>query len=68
MKHPNLVWQVRSRDGRLVSCLLAPCRLSHAVVQYVDSIVCDVEEFDDLNAARERVRMLYLDAARHTAA
>ena len=59
MKHPNLIWEVRSPDGQLVSCLLAPCALTHTVVQYVDAIVSTVEEFDDLNAARARVHVLY---------
>jgi len=66
MKHPNLEWEVRSMDGRLVSCLLAPCALAHAVVQYVDEMVSTVEEFDDLNAARERVWVLFVDTARRT--
>lgn len=61
MKHPNLVWEVRSRDGRLMSCLLASGVLAHAVVRYVDEIVSSVEEFDDLAAAREHVRRLYTD-------
>lgn len=64
MKHPNVMWQVRAADGRLVSCLLASGASTHAVVRYVDEIVCDVEEFHDLDAARERVRALYADVAR----
>ncbi|MGH9257321.1 MAG: hypothetical protein ACRD3C_22405 [Vicinamibacterales bacterium] len=63
MTHPNLVWQVRSTDGRLVSCLLARCAQAHTVIQYVDEIIADVEEFDDVETARERVRALYQDTA-----
>jgi len=67
MKHPNLVWQVRSADGLLVSCLLVSEASTHSVIQYVDQTLCDVEEFADLQTARERVRRLYADAARRTA-
>lgn len=66
MKHPNLVWEVRGADGRLVSCLLVTGASTHVVVQYVDEIVFDVEEFADLKAARERVGILYADTARRT--
>lgn len=67
MKHPHLMWQVRSANGFLVSCLLVSDASTHSVIQYVDQTVCDVEEFNDLQAARERVRSLYVDAARRAA-
>jgi len=66
MKHPNLVWEARNSDGHLVSCLFVRGGSTHAVVQYVDEIVFDLEEFDDVKAAGERVGILYADTARRT--
>ena len=63
MKHPCLAWEVRRADGRLVSCLLVSGACTHAVVQYVDEIFSELEEFDDVKTARERVRTLYADVA-----
>jgi hypothetical protein len=63
MRHPNLVWQVRSGNGTVVSCFLAPSGLIHAVIRIVDDVVAEVEEFDDLETAQERVRALYADTA-----
>jgi hypothetical protein len=64
MKHPNLLWEVRCADGRVVSCLLESGASTHAVVQYVDEVVSNVEEFDDVRAARDRERALYTELAR----
>jgi hypothetical protein len=62
LKHPDLVWEVRADDGRLLSCLLASRPHVHVVVQYVDEIISSVDEFDDLNVAWECVRKLYVNA------
>ena len=68
MKHPNLIWEVRRADGRVMSCLLESGASTHTVVQYVDEMLSDVEEFNDLHAARERERTLYVEMARRTPA
>ena len=64
MKHPNLVWEVRRADGSVMSCLLESGASTHTVVKYVDGEFSDVEEFRNLRAARQRTRLLYVEAAR----
>ena len=58
MKHPNLVWEGRRTDGRLISCLVLPAWPKHAVLCYLGEVIEDAEEFEQLEVAQRRAQEL----------